>query len=193
MPKYSVYALSFLTLFGFGGLSWILLYWFNDQNLTDLIKPNQLPLQLGAGIGFGLISAFAAKKIINSKWVQPSAQKYEAILARLHLNKTEVIVLSICAGVGEELFFRGFLQGYLGLWLTSILFVAIHGYLNPRDWRISIYGGAMVFVIVVFGLLFDHWGIIAPAMAHFVFDLVLLWDISNKNYEETIEEEVPIE
>jgi membrane protease YdiL (CAAX protease family) len=193
MPKHLVYSISFLTLFGFGGLSWILLHWFNDQNLTDLIEPEQWPMQLGAGIGFGLITAFAAKKIISSKWVQPSAQKYEAILARLHLNKTEVIVLSICAGVGEELFFRGFLQGYLGLWTTSILFVAIHGYLNPRDWRISIYGGAMVFVIVGFGLLFDQWGIIAPALAHFVFDLVLLWDISNKNYEETIEEDIPVE
>jgi len=76
--------------------------------------------------------------------------------------------------VGEEILFRGAFQPLFGLWIVAIVFVAIHGYLNLFDWKISIYGLYMVLVAAGFGYLFSGFGIIAASSAHFAFDVIML-------------------
>ena len=75
--------------------------------------------------------------------------------------------------MGEELLFRGAIQYWLGIWLTAILFVAIHGYLNPKNWKLSIYGVFMTFAIVGIGYFFEYFGIITAMSAHFMIDVYL--------------------
>src|SRR5690606_14751744 len=89
------------------------------------------------------------------------------------LSRAGMLVLSLCAGIGEELFFRAGIQPFLGIWWTAILFVFIHGYLDPRNWRISIYGLVMVGIIAWFGYRFETIGIVAAMIAHAAFDFIL--------------------
>ena len=83
-------------------------------------------------------------------------------------------MISFCAGVGEELLFRGALQYWLGVPLTAIGFVALHGYLNPRDARVSVYGIYLVLCMFAYGLLAERMGLLPAMIAHVLFDVVLL-------------------
>lgn len=85
-----------------------------------------------------------------------------------------IIFVSLCAGIGEEIFFRGIIQPYLGIVVTAIIFVAIHGYLNPKNLKITVYGVYMVFAIMLLGYLTDKFGLITAITAHTVIDVVLL-------------------
>lgn len=179
-------------MFGFGGIGLLLIYWFIDSTFSILFTTDySFSTQLTAGIVTGILSAVIALSIIRTKWVAKSASKYEVILSRLDLSIPGILFISFCAGFGEELFFRGFAQHYLGIIITSILFVAIHGYLNPKDVGISIYGLVMVLIIIVFGCLFKEMGILAPATAHFIFDVILLASIRFKSIKKsTFAEEI---
>ena len=86
----------------------------------------------------------------------------------------QVLFLSLCAGIGEELFFRGYLQYYWGIWITSVFFVAIHGYLNPKR-PIFFYGLFMIADIAGVGWLYEEYGFIAAATAHAMIDFILIY------------------
>ena len=89
------------------------------------------------------------------------------------LKLPDLIFLSIAAGVGEEILFRGAIQPFLGIWITALIFVALHGYLNPMNLRMSVYGILMVVVSAGLGYLFEKYGIFAAMTAHFFIDIVL--------------------
>ncbi|MGB1031760.1 MAG: lysostaphin resistance A-like protein, partial [Flavobacteriales bacterium] len=137
------------TLFAMPILGAIILGFFNDVSLADRWT-GEFPWfqQLLLGLVIGIASAWLAETVLNLKKLNNVMEKYSGILGGFDLSKKEMAWLSICAGVGEELLFRGVLQWvaieYLGLWLgigvTSILFIAIHGYLNPKNGNIFLYG-----------------------------------------------------
>lgn len=83
-------------------------------------------------------------------------------------------LVSVCAGVGEELFFRGAIQHWLGTLLTAVVFVALHGYLDPRDGRILRYGLYMTGAMAIIGWWAERHGLIAPIIAHTLIDVVLI-------------------
>jgi len=92
----------------------------------------------------------------------------------MRLRFFDIIFISICAGVGEEILFRGAMQFYLNPWLTALIFVAIHGYLNPKDLKITAYGMYMTLVIGIMGVLYEEWGMLFAMSAHFAIDVLLL-------------------
>ena len=104
-------------------------------------------------------------------------------------NIGTIIIVSICAGVGEEILFRGVLQSYFGIWITAVGFVAIHGYLNPLDWRISLYGSYMTLAIVVIGYLHQHYGLTSAMLAHTMIDIVLFIKLTSEYPNNTISAE----
>ena len=65
------------------------------------------------------------------------------------------------------------MQPYLGWLFTSIFFVALHGYLNPWNWRFSVYGLIILPFIFAISLGFNHFGIWFSIAAHFSYDAVL--------------------
>ncbi len=82
--------------------------------------------------------------------------------------------LSLFAGFCEELFFRAFLQEWIGLIPASLIFVALHGYyrLKPRG---MIYIGIFTTIIsIVLGLIYEHWGYMSAATMHFAYDFSAL-------------------
>ncbi|GGC20451.1 CPBP family intramembrane glutamic endopeptidase [Pseudoduganella buxea] len=82
--------------------------------------------QLLAGIGLGAlywgVAEAAYRFLPNGKGSQAVVDSY----SRLDLSGWRPLWISLAAGLGEELLFRGALQPHLGLWFTSALFALAH-------------------------------------------------------------------
>lgn len=131
-------------------------------------------LQLAAGLVSGLVIAFIAQWIINTPFMQKVNARYANMLGRFELSLSEIFFISICAGVGEEILFRGAIQPLIGIVLTALVFVAIHGYINPKNWRLSIYGFYMTAAMVGIGYMAAKLGLISAIVAHTIIDVYLL-------------------
>jgi membrane protease YdiL (CAAX protease family) len=80
------------------------------------------------------------------------------------------VLIAVCAGVGEEIFFRGFLQRYVGVWGQAALFGVAHAT-----------GGYLPQIVFAFGLglLFGFllkrgWSLWTFIVAHVLYDFILL-------------------
>jgi uncharacterized protein len=177
---YKVLLLGLGTLLIFGVTGYLIIDHFQEVNLLDILKSgHSLPVQFIIGLTFGLLSAFIAIYIIDKEFFSREKQYYQEKISQLNLKNPGIVFISICAGIGEEIFFRAALQPFLGIWVTSIFFVAVPGYLNPFNWVISVYGIFMTFVIAGFGYLMESFGLITVITAHAIFDLVLLKKLIN--------------
>ncbi len=172
--RWMVFLLGGLTLlvFGVGGIALITLVQQRDL-WSVLFGRGDMLVQVGVGVATGLIIGFGARAIIRRPFMRDLDAQFAERLGPRVRRLTDRLFLSVCAGVGEELFFRGALQHWLGVLFTAVLFVAIHGYLDPRDRRMMIYGLFMTAGMMVLGLIADRYGLLAPMIAHTLIDIVL--------------------
>ncbi|MEM7434085.1 MAG: CPBP family intramembrane glutamic endopeptidase [Myxococcota bacterium] len=116
----------------------------------------RLGISLALGIALGILVVRSTPFVLaRFAW----AQALHAELAPLvrDLSSTQVTWLAVLSGVGEELFFRGAMQPVFGLWLTSLIFGALH--VGPR--RVFLAWGAWAFVMgVLLGALFALTGLV---------------------------------
>lgn len=128
-------------------------------------------LALGAGLALGFLVAFALLVAAVSPWLpQEALQNEQALAIARAVTPPVALLLAVSSGLGEELFFRGFLQPRLGILLTSVIFALAH--LNY---------GSVSEVVVVFALSLalgyayratgNLW---TPVAAHFTFNFVQL-------------------
>lgn len=169
-----LYFAGLVTLIGFPLLGWFILRWFMAEPVAVMTR-SSAPLwqQMIVGIIVGLAAGGGAWWVVRRPFMRSIEKKYSVMIHRLRLSVPAIVFLSICAGFGEELLFRGAVQPLLGIWLTALIFVAIHGYLNPMQWKISVYGLYMTVVIAVLGYLVEWQGIWAACIAHTLIDIVL--------------------
>ncbi|MCT4582789.1 MAG: CPBP family intramembrane metalloprotease [Flavobacteriales bacterium] len=180
MTKKKLLILGLVTLLGFTAIAFIIHYFTVESSFFSLFKSDyNMLLQIGVGAIYGTAVALIGWRVMQLPLLKPELAKYTAIFNGETLNFFTITFISLCAGIGEEIFFRGILQGYLGILLTSILFVAIHGYLNPKNWRISIYGLYMTLVIIGIGVMSNKLGLTAAITAHALIDFVLLYQTKN--------------
>lgn len=184
MSKSLFFGLGFITLFGFSFLGFFINFLIKDWHWQEVFQ-HGLPFfwQLPIGLAFGFLSGFLAWLLINSKLLKPTLKKYSSLISGFDLNIHEIIFISFCAGFGEEILFRACIQQYWGIWITAIFFVAIHGYLNPKDWRLSVYGLLMTLVIAIIGFMYEYIGLWSAIFAHFAIDLFLLVKLTHVNTE----------
>ncbi|MFN2422863.1 MAG: CPBP family intramembrane glutamic endopeptidase [Cryomorphaceae bacterium] len=162
------------TLIVFPVLGALLLFLFGKPVAAVMFRSEiNVVLQIGAGGFIGTLLGLGGRWIITRPIILPSLDKYAHIVKSMRLKTQHVYFLSFCAGFGEELFFRGAMQPLTGIWIAAIFFVAIHGYLNPYKWRISIYGIYMTLSIALLGYLTEIWGIFTACAAHMAIDVVL--------------------
>jgi len=174
VSRKTLYLLSAFTLTGFPLLAWLVLVFSNDVSFIDIFKHGTtLSEQLLRGLIYGLIAAANAVWLVRLEFLKPVTGVFKDLLGHIKLNWVDVLFFSFCAGVGEEIFFRGALQYHWGVWFTAFIFILIHGYLSITDWRITLYGILMVIIVAGMGYLMNNYGIWAAAMAHFVFDVVM--------------------
>jgi len=160
---------------------------------TAIIGPWPWFKQLALGIPAGIAAAVGAQYIIERPFMQEVHVKYSSVLGNFKLNWNEIVLVSLCAGAGEELLFRGAIQPFAGVVITSIAFVAIHGYLNPKDWRMSVYGIYMTMVIVGLGIMAEKCGLISSIAAHTLIDIYLLYKMNASMSEAPQHEQEEIE
>lgn len=162
-------------------IGWVISLFSSKVLLWDRWVGNKsISHQIFIGLGVGVLAGFLARKIIEMDFMEPVRARYAARFADLKLNWISVIYISLCAGIGEELLFRGAIQPLIGIVLTAFVFVAIHGYLNPKDWRVSVYGLFMTVVIILFGWMTEEIGIWSAVLAHTMVDVILLADLGKE-------------
>jgi hypothetical protein len=81
------------------------------------------------------------------------------------------VLIGIAAGIGEEWFFRGVLQPVVGLTASSLLFGLAHVG-SSKMVPFGLWATAMGFVLG--GLAIVTGGLLAPIVAHGVYDIVAL-------------------
>lgn len=166
-------ALATLVFFGIGG-AWLIVH-VQERDLTHVVLGAKDPwFQILVGTVSGLLIAYSGWALISRPFMGPVLLKYAALIGPLMPGTGMRLIVSVCAGVGEELFFRGAVQHWLGIPLTAVVFVALHGYLDPRSWRLSLYGIFLTAAMIGLGWQARAWGLLAPIIAHTLIDVVLL-------------------
>jgi hypothetical protein len=145
-----------------------------DIRTVFLAHTKDLLLQCVFGVLLGAAAGFGAWGLIALPFQRTVYSKYAGLIQSLRLSWIDIIFISLCAGFGEELLFRAAIQPLLGIWITAVLFVALHGYLNPKNWKLTVYGLYLVGAIAGLGYLCSNLGVLSAAMAHAVIDIILL-------------------
>ena len=183
MNKLSIYFLGLITLLIFPIPTFFILYWFEKISPLEILELSNLStLKLTLGIELGIIYAFLALLLIKAPIFEGTPYRIENIIKKMNLNLFDCLFISICAGFGEELLFRSGFQFYIGPFITSIIFVAIHGYLNPFNWKLSLYGLIVLPFIFLISYGYKEFGLWFSVGAHFSYDFVLLINIKKTKY-----------
>jgi membrane protease YdiL (CAAX protease family) len=94
-----------------------------------------------------------------------------------NLNASSVVLIAVLSGVGEELFFRGFLVPVIGVVLQAVIFGLAHQVPGPSRW---VWVGWASLVGLCFGIMFAVTGSLAgPIVAHAIvngYNLIFLRD-----------------
>ncbi len=96
------------------------------------------------------------------------------------VDPSNLVLISIFSGVGEEAFFRGAVQQEFGLVVASVLFGLAH--IGP-DRRYLVWTAWAVLAGFVFGVLYEvSGGLLAPVLAHCAHNAatLLLWKRSRR-------------
>lgn len=163
-----------VTLLLFPIPTFLILYFVEGIPPIEVLELQNLQVDpLALGIVVGILYAIIALAFMQSSVFDPLPNRVENLVRQMNLSVWDCFFLAICAGVGEELLFRSGVQYYLGPWLTSVIFVAIHGYLNPFNWRMSLYGVIVLPFILIISFALEEFGLWFCVGAHFSYDLVL--------------------
>ena len=178
MSRNSFIKLSILTLIGFPAVGLAIhLVFTNTPFLSIFISKSNLLIEILVGGITGLIIGYLGWLIIAMKFMKSVLKKYKRLITVSEIDVQLIFFISFCAGVGEEILFRGVIQPLAGIWITSIVFVAIHGYLHPMNWRISIYGVFLTLSIAFIGYLSNWLGLCTAITAHMIIDVILFYKL----------------
>lgn len=173
LSRRMLFHLSVFTLVGMSAIGYGLLRLAPNQTFEGLMLSGDYLHQLGAGLGIGLGVSIVALLFIRLPLFRSVRGFFGELIGGLDLGWPHILFYSFCAAVGEEILFRGAIQEFIGIWPTAVVFVLLHGYLNPRNLSMSIYGVFLVFVAALFGFLLRWHGIYAAMAAHFVYDVIM--------------------
>ncbi len=166
-------------------LAWLLIALQGNTLMATLTAGQPLHLQAGVGLTVGALAALAA--YIGYQWQAtrprgPSAATSSAVASysQLDLTGANPVWISLCAGIGEELLFRGALQPALGIVLSSFIFLIAHlpAYRMKSITPTTAVQAAGVFATSLFLALVCHYvGLVAAMLVHTLIDIVALYTI----------------
>lgn len=110
-------------------------------------------------------------------WAQALRRDLDRVLPLFaQANWWQLGLISLCAGVGEEMLFRGFLQGWIGEWGGVWLGIVVSSVLFGLAHAISVWYVIYTMVMgVVLGVAYQTTGnLVGVMVAHFVYDWVAL-------------------
>ena len=180
IPRYlsrrTILRLSVGSVVVLAALAW-LIAWIRGMSLASLfVARHSVPVQLVLGALFG--SAVAAVVILIVARAEALASLREIVrtaMTAVAPTRLDMLFVSVNAGVGEELFFRGALQPLVGLAPAAALFAVVHTGL-PRTRGVAMFCAYVFAMGVGLGALYRWSGLVAAMTAHALFDvLLLLW------------------
>lgn len=133
--------------------------------------PFRMVLSPLIGIAGGLAVVFATRMSVHRfDWARRLHRSFRGLLGTLHSR--DVFILALASSIGEELFFRGALLPWIGLWPSTIVFALLH--VGPGTRFLPWTASALV-VGLAFGFLFWQMGDLGgPIAAHFTINYLNL-------------------
>jgi uncharacterized protein len=117
-------------------LATLLFWFFHEDRLIDVFSHGlSIHWQLLAGVAAGAVAVGVILFFSTRPPMQQALDDFAIfrILSNTKFTTFDRVQVSFFAGVGEELLFRGAIQPLIGIWLTSVIFIAIHGYISFRS------------------------------------------------------------
>jgi len=158
-------------------VAWAILVRFRGVSMSAAFEGGA-PWPRQAVVGAVAGAAAAALGIVGverASWLRPLREFSREILGDLQLDAADVVGISLAAGWGEELLFRGALQPVFGIVLTSVTFVLAHGLVDLRRAGMAQFAGFVLLAGFGLGWLAREVGLVAAMVAHAVFDAINLW------------------
>lgn len=171
----STLALAFYSFFLFVAIGWI---YFREGKLfpTKYLSGNTTwTIQVLWGVSFGLASiALSLWGHFAFECVRQGERDIKRLLGKLSLP--QIFFLALCSGIIEEIFFRAAMQPTVGIWITSIIFGAMH---CPFSKNLFFYPYVTAIIGLGLGWMFSASGegLCAPVIAHVSINLVGLYRI----------------
>ncbi len=155
----------------------LLIYYFHDTSLLGILGDGMPVLsQLVIGALFGILAAVGVGFVSYRPPVSDILRDFAIIdlISQTRFTLFDRIQISFVAGTCEEILFRGAIQPLIGVWWTSLIFVALHGYFMFKSLAHIMLGLMMFTLSAALGFLFEWVGLIAAMTAHAVYDFLLL-------------------
>ena len=187
--KLPFHLLSWVTLLVFPAIGLFLLWFFEDRSLTSLwsvfeidqlLNPINL-IGLELGLLYGAIVLIVSQFPIFDELTDPQTR----LLKKLNLNWADVIFVSFCAGFGEEILFRASIQTWFGPWITTLIFIAIHGYFSIKSAKKNLIGILLIPFILIISFAYETFGLWFCVAAHFSYDLLMFIGVLAESNERT--------
>ncbi len=161
-----------------GVLALIYVFWVLIRRTPDHLVPSCRELAWSMILAFPLLGfnlllfvilapRFSSLSLCNrflSQVVKPLADA---------LDLREILIVALCAGVGEELFFRGVLQNELGLLLASFLFAVLHFGMAIKEYALIAFFYFLIGLYLggIYQVFNTLW---VPVGAHVFYDILAL-------------------
>ncbi|MBT8482922.1 MAG: CPBP family intramembrane metalloprotease [Myxococcales bacterium] len=139
------------------------LAWSLDASWLSAPYPLRLGLSLALGLALTLVVVTATPVLVRrTAWARELHSELKELIAPL--SPSEISLLALASGLSEELFFRGAVQPVLGLFLSSLIFGALH--VGPK--KVFLAWTFWAFLIgLAFGSIFALTGVLwGPVLAH---------------------------
>lgn len=175
--RFRLLALAFLFEGGLGALAWVLGGLLDKPPLAD-VEWNARAVVQGVAASIPLVHVFLVLVYVPLPALRALRQLLDEVLRPLFHPCTllDLAVVSLLAGVGEEMLFRGVLQAVLSDWLgigpglatASLLFGLMHAI--TRTYVVI----ATVFGIYLGAIWLATGNLVVPILAHALYDFLVL-------------------
>jgi membrane protease YdiL (CAAX protease family) len=150
---------------------------FFHENSSIALVFGGAPLIYQVAFGLGLGGVYWAASQIGYRFVASKEATRSTIesYCRLDLSGWNPLWISIAAGFGEELLFRGALQPLLGVPFASVLFVIAHARayrFSTLKARVLVQSLGIFFIGLAFGYIALYAGLITAMITHTLVDFV---------------------
>lgn len=170
------------------GLLWIvmgfsIIHFFHDRSILEILSDgSSIGIQILTGVTVGWIFGEIGRWMFRNPKLKETLDDYLILkeLKKFSLSNPQILQISIVAGISEEILFRAALQPIIGIWLTSLIFIGVHGYIRFKTLGHFIFTIFTFLLSVILGLLFIYFGIISAILAHTIYDIILLRELKNE-------------
>lgn len=176
--------LSLFSAVVYAAIAYLIFYFFHERGTAYIFEHGlSWGSQLGIGVAAGGLGAAVIGIIMKRPPVSGVLDDFYIVklVSETRLSTFDCVQLSLFAGAGEELLFRGAIQPLLGIWITSVIFVGIHGYFKFKSPGHLLFGVTMFGLSMGLGYLFEHAGLAAAMSAHATYDIIMLRAVSMRS------------